>query len=244
MTALRGEPLYAGRAVAVTGARKGVGRALAEYFLQCGAVVHGIARQESSLMHPQYHHHICDVRDAKAVHAMWQELSRDATMRLNILVNNAAVLTSQHSFLLPAASAEDMLMTNLLGPFLVSREAAKLMKREPGGRIINIGSMAACLEPAGDSIYAACKAGLETLSNVLAKEFGQFGITCNTVSVTAIETDMLARLPREKIDAIIANLPVPRYAVEDDIFNVVDFFASPRSSYVTAQTVYLGGLHR
>ena len=135
-------------------------------------------------------------------------------------------------------------MTNLLGPFLVSREAAKLMKRRPGGRIINIGSMAATLEPIGDSIYAASKAGLETLSNVLAKEFAAFGITCNTVAVTAIETDMLAQLPRATIDAIIAKLPVARYAVEDDVFNVVDFFASERSSYVTAQTIYLGGLHR
>lgn len=234
--------LYAGKVVAITGTRKGIGRALARHFLDHGASVVGIGRQPGSIEDPRYRHYECDVGDAKAMRATFQAIGRESD--LHVLVNNSAVLTSQHSILLPATSAEEMLKTNLLGPFLVSREAAKVMKRKPGGRIISIGSMAASLEPVGDSIYAACKAGLETLSNVLAKEFSGFGITCNTLAVTAIETDMLASLPRDKIDAIIAALPVPRYAREDDIFNVVDFFASERSSYVTAQTIYLGGLHR
>jgi 3-oxoacyl-[acyl-carrier protein] reductase len=78
---------------------------------------------------------------------------------------------------------------------------------------------------------------------VMSKEFSSFNVTCNTLGVTAIETDMLAQLPRETIDGIIEKLPVPRYAEPDDIFNVVDFFASDRSSYVTAQTVFLGGIN-
>lgn len=237
-------PSYDGKVVAITGARKGLGRALAQHFLGRGARVLGLGRGPGSIDHPAYHHYLCDVRDAQAVRATFQEVGRAADGALHILINNSAVLTSQHSMLLPATSAEDMLRTNLLGPFLVAREAAKLMKRVPGGRIVNIGSMAAALEPIGDSIYAACKAGLETLSNVLAKELASFGITSNTVAVTAIETDMLAQLPRDKIDAIVARLPLPRYAVEDDVFNVVDFFVSERSAYVTAQTIYLGGLHR
>lgn len=237
-------PSYDGKVVAITGARKGLGRAIALHFLAHGARVLGLGRGPGSIEHPAYRHYLCDVRDAQAVRATFQEVGRAEAGGLHVLINNSAVLTSQHSMLLPATSAEDMLRTNLLGPFLVSREAAKLMKRAPGGRIVNIGSMAASLEPIGDSIYAACKAGLETLSNVLAKELASFGITSNTVAVTAIETDMLAQLPRDKIDAIIARLPVPRYAVEDDVLNVVDFFVSARSSYVTAQTIYLGGLHR
>jgi 3-oxoacyl-[acyl-carrier protein] reductase len=136
-----------------------------------------------------------------------------------------------------------MVDTNLLGTFLVSREAAKIMRKAKTGRIVNIGSMAASLEPMGDSLYAACKAAISTLAGVLAKEFGTFGVTCNTLAITAIETDMLNQLPREKIDEIIAGLPVPRYAEPDDIFNVLDFFASDRSSYITAQTVFLGGVN-
>jgi 3-oxoacyl-[acyl-carrier protein] reductase len=77
----------------------------------------------------------------------------------------------------------------------------------------------------------------------MAKEFGPFNVTCNTLCISAIESDMLAQLPRHKIDAIIAALPIPRYAKPDDILNVIDFFASSRSSYITGQTVYLGGVH-
>jgi 3-oxoacyl-[acyl-carrier protein] reductase len=162
---------------------------------------------------------------------------------LDIAVNNAAVLTSQYSMIMSPVAARQMLDTNLFGPFLVSREAAKLMKRNRWGRIVNIGSMASVLEPSGDSVYAACKAGLVTMSNVMAREFADLGITCNTLGVTAIETDMLSQLPRERIDQVVAGLPLPGYATAEDITNVVDFFASQASSNVTAQTIFLGGVH-
>ena len=117
------------------------------------------------------------------------------------------------------------------------------MRKRKWGRIINIGSMAASLEPMGDSVYAACKAGLSTLANVMAKEFASFNVTCNTLAITAIDSDMLSQLPRDKIEAIIAGLPVPRFATPDDILNVVDFLAAERSSYITAQTIFLGGVN-
>jgi 3-oxoacyl-[acyl-carrier protein] reductase len=106
--------------------------------------------------------------------------------------------------------------------------------------------MATSLEPMGDSIYAATKAGIITLANVMAKEFSAMNVTCNTIGITAIETDMLhSHTPaaQEKIKDIIANLPIPRMATADDIMNVIDFFASERSSYITAQTIYLGGIN-
>lgn len=98
------------------------------------------------------------------------------------------------------------------------------MRKSKWGRVVDIGSMAASLEPMGDSVYAACKAGVATLANVMAKEFGSFGVTCNTLAISAIESDMLSQLPRDKIDAIIAGLPVPRFAAIEDITNVIDFF--------------------
>ena len=139
-----------------------------------------------------------------------------------------------------------MCSSDLLAVFLVSRESAKLMRKNLFGRIINIGSMAASLEPIGDSLYAACKAGINVMANVMAKEFASMNITCNTIAISAIETDMLKQhspTAQVKIKKIISNLPIPRMAVIDDVINVIDFFASEKSSYITAQVIYLGGIN-
>lgn len=237
-----GAARYESRVAVVTGARRGIGKAIASHFLAQGAQVVGFARGEPTVEHERYAHFALDIGDDKAVRAAFHEIGRRFAS-LDILVNNAGVLTSQYALLMPASKAREMVTTNLLGTLFVSREAAKLMSRRKYGRIINIGSMAAALEPVGDSVYAATKAAAMTLAGVLAKELAGFNITYNTLGVTAFPSDMLAQLPREKIEAVIATLPLPRFATEDDIFNVVDFFASERSSYVTAQAVFLGGVH-
>ena len=234
--------LYSERVALVTGSSRGVGRLIAEHFLKHGATVIGVSRGGSDLTHEAYRHCQADVSDAAAVQALFAGL-RAQGISVDIVVNNAAVLTSQYAMILPASAAQAMVNINLMGPFLVSREAAKMMRKGKWGRIINIGSMAASLEPEGDSMYAACKAAVATLANVMAREFAPMNVTCNTLGITAMETDMLRQLPREKVDAVIARLPMPRYAVDDDVLNVIDFFASERSAYITAQTVFLGGVN-
>ncbi len=235
--------IYAGKVVLVTGARRGVGRLITEHCLQHGAQVAGFSRSEGVMTeHPQYRHFTVDVSDHSSVTRGFAAFRKNFS-QLDIVINNAAVLTSQYSMIMPAAAAKDMVEVNLLGTFLVSREAAKIMRRTKWGRIINIGSMAASLEPMGDSVYAATKAGIISLANVMAKEFASFNVTCNTLGITAIPTDMLSQLPREKIDAVIGGLPIPRYATAEDIMNVIDFFASERSGYITAQTLFLGGVN-
>lgn len=235
--------MYDGKIVLVTGARRGVGQLVAEHFLKHGAQVVGFSRHDDTgEPRPGYHPMAVDVGNADSV-ARGFERVRKQFGRVDIAINNAAVLTSQYSMIMPAAAAQGMLDTNVLGTFLVSREAAKLMRRGKWGRIVNISSMAASLQPMGDSVYAATKAAVATLANVMAKEFAPMNVTCNTLGITAIETDMLGLLPRDKVDALIAGLPIPRYALADDVLNVVDFFVAERSSYVTAQTVFLGGVN-
>lgn len=233
---------YTGRVIAVTGAGRGLGRLLVGYFLDRGAWVAGISRSPSEIEHSNYADLPGDVGDADAVRSIFLEIGR-RHRRLDIVINNAAVLTSTHALVMPADQAEAMVRTNFLGSLYVAREAAKIMKRGGFGRIINIGSMAAVLEPIGDSVYAATKRASMTLAGVMAKEFAGYGITVNTIAVTALDTEMLAQLAPHRIDAVVDALPLPRRATADDIFNIVDFLAAERSAYVTAQTIFLGGLH-
>lgn len=236
-------PIYDGKVVLVTGASRGVGAVMAEHFEQHGAQVVGFSRRLGEAPATDRRLDLTvDVGDAASVSAGFEAI-RKRFGRLDVCINNAAVLTSQYAMIMPAASAQAMLDTNVMGTFLVSREAAKLMRKGKWGRIVNVSSMAVSLEPMGDSVYAATKAAVTTLANVMAKELASVNITCNTLGITAFETDMLGQLPRDKIDAVVAGLPLPRFATKADILNVIDFFASPASGYITAQTIYLGGVH-
>lgn len=237
---------YLNKNVLITGTSRGVGFEIANYFLENGAIVIGLSRGEPTIEHGNYKHYSVDLSDPDSIVTCFkQKIGRDFKS-LDIVINNAAVLTSQYSMIMPLKNAIDMVNINLLGVFFVSREAAKLMRKSASGRIINIGSMASSLEPVGDSIYAACKAGIITLANVMAKEFASMNITCNTLAITAIETDMLRQhtpTAQVKIKEIIKNLPIPRMTKIDDILNVIDFFSSERSSYITGQMIYLGGIN-
>lgn len=234
---------YANKIVLVTGARRGVGKLVVEHFLGESAQVIGFSRHEDEASATaNYTALVVDVSDPDSVTRGFEQV-RKRFGRVDIVINNAAVLTSQYSMIMPASAARDMLNTNILGTFLVSREAAKLMRKNKWGRIINVGSMAASLEPIGDSVYAASKAAISSLANVMAKEFASLNITCNTLGISGIATDMLGQLPKDRINEVIASITLPRYATPDDIFNVIDFFASERSAYITAQTVFLGGVN-
>ena len=234
--------MYTDKIVLITGSGRGVGRFIANHFLLKNATVIGLSIEPSTIDNINYHHFCIDLAKPEEIINAFKIIAKRFT-KIDIVINNAAVLTSQYSMIIPIKNAIDMVNIDLLAVFLVSRESAKQMRKIPYGRIINIGSMAASLEPIGDSLYAACKSAINTLANVMAKELSSFNITCNTLGITAIETEMLKQLPKDKIDKIINNLPIPRYASPDDIINVIDFFASERSSYITAQIIYLGGIN-
>ncbi len=236
---------YNNKVALVTGSSRGLGHIIAEHFLAKGAIVIGLSRSEYDFKHQNYNHFAVDLGEPQDIAITFRKISKQFP-KIDIVINNAAVLTSQYSLIMPVKNAMDMVNVNLLGTFFVSREAAKLMRKNNSGRIINIGSMAASLEPMGDSIYAATKVAIQTLANVMAKEFASMNVTCNTIGISAIDTDMLrSHTPtaQEKIKEIIKALPVPRKAEAEDVLNVIDFFASDKSSYITAQTIYLGGIN-
>jgi 3-oxoacyl-[acyl-carrier protein] reductase len=234
--------MYKGKTVLITGTDKGVGRGITEYFLKHNATVIGLSRTLPDFDEARYSHFVSDISDPDDILSVFSMLSELKT-KIDICINNAAVLTSQYALKMPVASIIDMINVNLLAVIMISRESAKLMRNDYG-RIINISSMAVALEPQGDSVYAATKAGMNTFTNIIAKEFQMLNVTCNTLAISAIETDMLRQLNKEKVDKVIAALPIPRYANIEDITNVIYLFASEKSNYITAQTIYLGGVHK
>jgi 3-oxoacyl-[acyl-carrier protein] reductase len=234
--------MYSGKTVLITGSSRGIGKELVAHFLRNHAYVIGIYKQPQGDIPEKYNPHLHLILDLSDSVAIIKGISQ-IPYGIDILINNAAILTSQYSTKMDISDARGMVLVDFLAVFLVTRECVKLMKKIPYGRIINISSMAVSLEPIGDSIYAACKSGITTMANIMAKEYSFMNITCNTLAISAIETDMLKQLNKEKIDKVVAGLPIPRYATIEDITNVIDFFCSPKSNYITSQTIYLGGVH-
>jgi 3-oxoacyl-[acyl-carrier protein] reductase len=234
--------MHADRSVIViTGARKGVGRFLSEHYLLRGYVVIGCSREESDLQMPDYQHFCLDVSDEPSVKQMFHEVGRKFG-RVDVLINNAGIGSMNHFLSTPLTTAQKLVNTNFLGTFLFCREAAKLMMRNQSGRIVNFVTAARPLNLEGESVYAATKAAVESLTRILARELAHFKITVNAIGPTLLKTDLIRSVPQEKLDAIISRQAIQRYGEFRDISNVVDFFISPESDFVTGQTIFLGGV--
>ncbi|MFN3912891.1 SDR family NAD(P)-dependent oxidoreductase [Hyphomonas sp.] len=229
------------RVMVITGTRKGIGRYLAETYLERGWIVAGCSRDASNLVHPDYRHFCLDVADEKAVTAMLRAVSREFG-RLDALLNNAGIASMNHALLTPKSTLERIFQTNVFGTFLFCREAAKLMSRRKYGRIVNFATVATPLKLEGEAVYAASKAAVVSLTEVLAREVAGFGVTVNAVGPTPVPTDLVGSVPEAKMTALIARQAIPRYGEMRDVLNVVDFFIRPDSDFVTGQTIYLGGV--
>lgn len=225
----------------ITGTRKGIGRFLAEHYLAQGWIVAGCSRESSDLTHEDYRHFCLDVADEKAVTAMLRAVSREFN-RLDVLLNNAGIASMNHALLTPKSTIERIFQTNVFGTFLFCREAAKLMGRRMYGRIVNFATVATPLKLEGEAVYAASKAAVVSLTEVLAREVSGLGVTVNAVGPTPVPTDLVGSVPEAKMTALIARQAIPRYGEMRDVLNVVDFFIRPESDFVTGQTIYLGGV--
>lgn len=233
--------MSAERVVLITGTRKGIGRFLAERCLGRGMRVVGCSRQPSDLRDGGYRHHCLDICDEDAVKQMVSSLRKEFG-RLDVLINNAGIASMNHLLLTPLGTARRILETNVLGTFLLCREAAKVMQKRRYGRVINFTSVAVPLKLEGEAVYAASKAAVITLTEVLARELGPLGVTVNAVGPTPIATELIGSVPKETIDALVKRQAIRRLGTFDDVANVVDFFMRPESEFVTGQTLFLGGV--
>lgn len=225
----------------VTGARKGIGRFLATVALDRGYHVVGCSRADSDLRHERYEHHCVDVTDESAVVAFFRNV-HGTHGRLDALINNAGIAAMNSFLLTPINQAQQIFDTNLRGSFLCGREAAKLMASRRFGRIVNFSTVAVPLHLAGEAAYVASKAAVVALTQTLAHELGAMGITVNAVGPTPVETDLIAAVPKEKIDAIVRRQAIKRLGRMEDVANAVFFFLQPASDFMTGQVLYLGGV--
>jgi 3-oxoacyl-[acyl-carrier protein] reductase len=232
------------RTIVVTGTSRGIGRMLAEHYVAAGDLVIGCSRGEVD--HPpsgsgSYEHHVCDLGDELAVRHMFSAI-RKAHGAPSLVVGNAGAFSADLALLATAANVSKVLQQNVVGGFVVAREAAKLMRPAGFGRIVTISSIAVPIVAMGNAFYAASKVALEKITEVMALELADSGITLNTIGVSFVEgSGMYEQAKPESLDGYRARLRVARAISIEELVHAVEFFADPLAGAVTAQTVYFGG---
>lgn len=239
-----------GKVALVTGASRGLGRAIALKLSGLGARVAinylasdteaaGLAGEiegmggEAMLVK-------ANVADAVAVKTMTREVI-DRWEKIDILVNNAGIVRDD---LLPRMADEnwdDVLNTNLRGAYLCTKFAVRSMMNQCWGRIINIASLAGLVGNAGQANYSAAKGGLIAFTKSVAREMGSRNITVNAIAPGFMITEMTDKLPQETKDAILSRIPLQRFGTPDDVAELVAFLVSERAGYITAQVICIDG---
>lgn len=229
------------KVIVITGTSKGLGRYLAEYYLESGCKVAGCSRSDVSLECDNYKHYSLDVADEESVVKMVKDVAR-GWGGIDVLVNSAGVASMNHVILTPLNSLKALMDTNFTGTFLFTRETAKVMINQRWGRIVNISTVAVPLSLEGESLYVASKSAIEAFTKVVAKELAPYNITVNAVGAAPMKTALLRTVPENKVNRILDMMAIPRVAEFKDVSNVVDFFIKQESDFITGQVIYLGGV--
>ena len=230
------------KVVVISGTRKGIGKFLAEYYLSKNYIVAGCSRGEGSIKDENYRHFQLDISNEKAVINMIRSIKKEFG-RIDILLNNAGIASMNHFITTSFQSVQNIFATNFFGTFLFSREVSKIMMKQKYGRIVNFTTVASPLKLNGEAIYAASKTAIENFTQIIAKEVATYGITVNAIGPTPIETDLIKTIPKGKIQELLNQQAIKRLGTFDDIRNVIDFFIDEKSSFITGQIIYLGGVN-
>jgi 3-oxoacyl-[acyl-carrier protein] reductase len=251
LAVLRGDALE-GEVALVTGASRGIGRAVLVHLARAGACVVGSATTQAGAdaiaaqiaeLGGRGSGVLLNVRQVEQVDSVIESVVKSHG-KLSILVNNAGVTSDMLAMRMRDDQWDQVIDTNLTGAFRVSRSVIRGMMKARHGRIINISSVVGASGNAGQANYAAAKAGLEGMTRALARELGSRGITVNCVAPGFIDTDMTRALTANQTQAILDQIPLGRLGLAEEIAAVVAFLASPPAGYITGSTVHVnGGMH-
>ena len=230
----------------VTGASRGIGAAIAKQLMRDGFFVVGTATTEAGAaqLSTQFGENgvgmQLDVRDAAAIESVISQIEQDCGAVM-VLVNNAGI-TKDHLLLrLSEDDWDDILNIHLKAVYRLSKRVLKGMTKARFGRIINVSSVVAHMANAGQTNYAAAKAGIEAFSRSLAKEMGSRQITVNNIAPGFIATEMTASLSDEICQRMTAQVALARMGTPEDIAHAVSFLASERANYITGTTLHVNG---
>ncbi len=241
------EQTLTGQVALVTGASRGIGRAIALELATLGATVVGTATTEAgaTLIGDYLTAHggkgiVLDVRDAAGCEAAIEAVQKDFG-GLHILVNNAGITQDTLAMRMKDDDWDAVIDTNLSAVFRMARGVLRGMLKARGGRIVNITSVVGSAGNAGQINYSAAKAGVAGMTRSLAKEVGSRGITVNCVAPGFIDTDMTKSLSAAQVDEVTGQIPLGRLGRPEDIAAAVAFLVSPAASYVTGATLHVNG---
>lgn len=238
-----------GKLAVVTGASRGIGRAIATTLAEAGAQVVGTATSEKgaqgiseALRERGGQGAVLDVSSKDSMESFLSELKGIGAPV--ILVNNAAVTRDNLMMRMKDDEWEQVIDTNLTGIFRLSKALLRGMMKAREGRIVNVGSVVGFTGNPGQVNYCAAKAGVVGFSKAMAREVGSRNITVNTVAPGFIETDMTRDLPAEQREAMLNDVALGRLGQPEDIAGAVRFLVSPDAAYITGETIHVnGGLH-
>ncbi len=241
---------FTGQTALVSGATRGIGRAIADKFLQAGAHVIGIYAnneeaaaafsEESKKYSGELLLHRCDIADEKAVESLFAMISK-TYQSLEILVNCAGIRQDAVLAMMHGEQWQRVIDINLTGAYYMAKQAVLLMMSNKYGRIINITSPVAHLGFAGQANYAASKAGQLALTRSLAKEVARKKITVNCVSPGFIATDFIKDLGEEQLAAYKKMVPMRRFGTPEEVADAVLFLAGSRAAYITGSELTISG---
>ena len=227
----------------VTGATRGIGKAIAEKLKADNYKVLGTATSDSggdTLNSNDIEGYLLDLNSKDSIVNFWSKLESD-NKTISVLVNNAGITRDNIILRMSDEEWSDIMNVHLYGTFQLSKRALKMMLKNKWGRIINISSASASIGNRGQSNYAAAKAGVEAFTESLAKEVGKRDITINAVAPGFISTDMTENNKGVNADYLVKEIPLGRFGKPEEVASLISFMCSDGASYITGQTIHING---